>query len=191
MKRNEIIAWVIILVILVGIVIWVASDSNIEPEENNAGPKEDDRKKQSNFFKRLSERIETMQREVTDELEKLRMTKEMQNYLNQKVNRLLTLIKIVIGLTMGGAIAFLMNHGFDVWTSILTFCGVICIIVPVTTFFFFTKCMSVKEFVDRIIMKIKQLMFRKYGCDSVTISEIESTIAVKKEVINSLSEVRR
>jgi Flp pilus assembly protein TadB len=181
MKRNDIIALVIVLLIIFGIIIWVACESEDQKNEEQGS-----NQAETNFFKRIADRIDKMQRDVSAEFEKLRLTTEMQAYLERKVNWILLFSKLSIGVLAFGILGVLLYNGVDVWTSILAFCGVICLILPVATFFFFTKCMSVQELVDWIVLKIKQSIFKKYGCDPATIAAIEKTVAVKNGVIKSL-----
>jgi hypothetical protein len=185
MKRNEIIALVIVLIIIFGIVIWVASETENE-DDNDSKQKTDERPVRDGFLKRLADRIQTMQQDVACELEKWRLTTEMHAFLDRRVNRILTFIKISLGLIVGTAVGLLVYHGIDLWTSILTFCGIACIVVPVVTFFFFTNCMTVQEFVNWIVNKMKQAIFKKYGCDPVSITTIEKSVAVKNGIIQSL-----
>jgi hypothetical protein len=184
MKTSSIIAWVLVAIVIIGIIIWVATSE--DAQETTDKTREDDER--FNFVKRVTDRIEKIQREVDYELRELQRTVEMQEFVNRKMNRFILFIRVTVGLILASIFGILTYNGMDVWPAVLSTTGIICLAVPVLTYFFFTQVMDVKELMNWLTQKIKEAVYKKYGCDPSIIEGIEKSIAIKKGVWNGLQD---
>jgi hypothetical protein len=183
MKRSSVAAWVIIAIIILGIIIWVGTQSkDDQPSELSSR----DEKVRSTFLDKISARIQHVQIEITTQIESLKLTLEMQQYLDRKFNRILIMIKLIAGVLILSAIAVLILNGVEFWAAIMTVSSFVCLGVPVLTFFFFKKIMDVTQLMDWVFRKVKNMIYRKFGCDSETIDSMRSDITAKQIAIDVL-----
>lgn len=175
-------AWIIIALIIIGIIIWVASQSNDDPTDSASPSK----KARLTFLEKLSKRIREIQCEIAAQMEVLKLTIEMQRYLDRKLNRILIAAKLVSGILLLSPIVLLMMNGLEFWTAILTVSTFVCLGVPVLTFFFFKKVMDVRELINWSFKKIKDMVHKRFGCDSTTIYLMQNEVAAKQLAVEVL-----
>ena len=156
MRKSSIVAWTIIVIIIIGIIVWVAS----EPSESPSDKTNQNEKNRSNFLEKLANRLGELQSEIASQMEALKLTVEMQQYLDRKLNQILIFIKTIIGLSLLSFVVLLTINGVEFWMALLTVSSFLCIGVPVLTFFFFKKIMDVRELVEWVLKKIREFVFK-------------------------------
>jgi len=185
MKRNDIIALVLILVVVLGIIIaiWLSEDEE-KPEAT-----EHTKPKPPSFFTRVSDRLKKIDNEITIELQTLTKTEEMRVFVDKKVSTIITWLKVVSGLLLLSIFGyFLKQSGYQIIESIINTAGLLALSVPVLTFFFYSKILTVEKIVTAPLNWVKRAVYKKYGYNPAALNDLRESISRKQETASVLRE---
>jgi hypothetical protein len=186
MKRGDIIGFIIVVIIIIGIIVWLATESE---NDKQADPLRDDKSSsRPGFLERLANRCERIQREIDNQLEKLRLTIEMQQAADRFADQLKLAAKILLAILTTAVLYGFVYNGIGIWMAILTLSAFVGVVIPVMTFFFFKNVMTLEVLINWFFLHMRNALYKKYGCDPATIKSIQQNIVVNKEIVTILKD---
>lgn len=187
MKRGDIIGFIIVVIIIIGVIVWLATESE---DNNQSGEASDDDKpnSQRGFLERLANRCERIQHEIDSQLEKLRLTTEMQQAADRFADHLKLASKIFLAIIVTAVLYGFVYNGIGIWTAILTLAAFVGVIVPVMTFFFFKNVMTLEALINWFFLHMRNVLYKKYGCDPATVKSMQENIVVKQAIVSVLKD---
>lgn len=105
---------VIILALVILLIIFIAIAAVSKKEEQN---------KEGGALARLRKRWQTLQREIQTEMDELKLTREMEALLEQKINRMFLIGKAIFILVFATITVGYYLNGLDIITSLLSSAG--------------------------------------------------------------------
>lgn len=186
MKRGDIIGLVIVVIIIIGVIVWIATDS--EDDEPTTASQDDKVSIRPGFLERLANRCETIQREIDNQLEKLRLTIEMQQAADRLGDQLKLAAKVFLAIFVTGVLCSFVYTGIGIWTAILTLSAFVGVVIPVLTFFFFKNVMTLEALINWFFVNMQKVIYKRYGCDPATIKSMQQSIIVKQEIVSGLKD---
>lgn len=168
------IGWLILAIAILCIILFVLTTNN-EKEQNKEGR-----------FTRLLKRWQELQREIQDEINDLRLTREMEALLEQKISRL-----FLIGKTIFIILFTVISYGFylrglDLATSLLSSAGIITFICCAVSFLAVSRFVDANEMISAGRNFIKKIIYKKYGFNPTRVQVLQDSITVKKNEANEL-----
>ncbi len=168
------IGWIILAIAILCIILFVLTTNN-EKEQNKEGR-----------LARLLKRWQELQREIQNEINDLRLTREMEALLEQKISRLL-----VIGKTIFIILFTIITYGFylrglDLATSLLTSAGIITFICCAVSFLKVSRFADANEMINAGRDFIKRIIYKKYKFAPARVQVLQRSIAIKKNEANEL-----
>jgi hypothetical protein len=170
MKKSTIIVIVILIVVLL-LIFW--------PRKFDAKPEES----RIYAFKR---RMDEISKEIEEEMAKLQLDRKMKAWLDQKIQRMVTNIKLLtLILFMVICAAFYWN-GYGIIDAILMAGGLIGIVIVAIPFYLANRVMESNDLIEWAMARIKRWVYNKYNFDPSTIQLREETISARKDELNVL-----
>jgi Flp pilus assembly protein TadB len=186
MKRGDIIGFIIVVVIIIGVIVWLATESEDDKQsESLPGDKPSSR---PGFLERLGNRCERIQQEIDSQLEKLQLTTEMQQAADQFADQLKLAAKIFLAILTTAVLYGFVSNGIEIWTAILTLAAFVGVVIPVMTFFFFKNVMTLEALINWFFLHMRNAIYKKYGCDPATIKGIQQNIVVQQKIVTILKD---
>lgn len=191
MRRGDIIAFIIVVIIIIGIIVWLASESENDENQSESVP-DAQATNRPGFLDRLAKRSERIQSEIDSQLEKLMLTTEMQKAADRFIDQLKLAAKIFLVIVTTAVLYGFVYNGIGIWTAIVTLAAFVGIVIPVLTFFFFKNVMTLESLINWFFTHTRNVIYKKYGCDQVAIGSIKKDIIVKREIVTILKdEIKR
>ncbi|MFN8337161.1 MAG: hypothetical protein U0U09_18660 [Cyclobacteriaceae bacterium] len=190
MKRGDIIGLIIVVLIIIGVVVWLSTES--EDGNRSQAPSDSNSTTRLRFLERLADRCKRIQDEIDIQAQTLQLTTEMQKTADRFVDQLSLAAKIFLAVLTTAILYGFVYNGIGIWTAVLTLAAVIGVVIPVMTFFFFKNVMTLEALINWFFLQIRNVIYKKYGCDAATIQNMRQNIVVKQEVVTILnSEMNR
>lgn len=185
MKRGDIIGLIIVVLIIIGVVVWLSTES--EDGNRSQPPSDSNSTTRLRFLERLADRCKRIQEEIDIQVQTLQLTTEMQKTADRFVDQLSLAAKIFLAVLTTAILYGFVYNGIGIWTAVLTLAAVIGVVIPVMTFFFFKNVMTLEALINWFFLQIRNVIYKKYGCDAATIQNMRQNIVAKQEVVTILN----
>lgn len=171
------IGWIILAIVIVCIILFVLTANN-EKEQNKEGK-----------LARLLKQWQELQREIQYEMNELRLTREMEALLEQKIGRLFLIGKTIF-ITLFTTLTYSYYiSGLDLATSLLSSAGIIAFICCAVSFLTIGKFADANEMVNAGRDFIRRMIYKKYKFNPARVQVLQESIGVKKNEANELRAV--
>lgn len=185
MKRGDIFGLIIVFLIIIGVVVWLSTES--EDGDQSQAPSDSNSTTHLRILERLADRCKRIQNEIDTQVRTLQLTTEMQKTADRFVDQLSLAAKIFLAVLTAAILCGIVYNGIGIWTAVLTLAAVIGVVIPVMTFFFFKNVMTLEALINWFFLQIRNVIYKKYGCDAATIQNMRQDIVVKQEVVTILN----
>lgn len=181
MKRSDWLALLFVLLIVLLIAIWVYN----EDEEPETQVSEQPTLRHS-FFARLEKRINQLNIEIENDLNSLKVSKEIAQSLDNKVNRWLIGFNVFFMGVTGIIFYWFVINDYTVMNAFLATIGILTVICGALSMFCFFKILDPNLILDWIREKIKSQIYARYKHDPAMVAALEKNIVVKTQVRDTL-----
>lgn len=183
MKKLDWFILILVIIAIVAIGIWVVMSSPEETEKNE--------EKKETKLESLSNRLKAIQQQINDEIESLRLTTEMEQFLKGKVARIFLLAKTIFLAIFLSTFYLFIHNGSDYLTALFNTTGIIGFIAFATSFLFLSRVLNVNTLIELVKNKIRMWIYDKYLYNPVAISLLKESIEVKTITANELKDEMR
>lgn len=170
-------------IILVIVILFIILIAITEINKKDAQNKEDGK------LARLLKRWQELQREIQSEMNDLRLTREMEGLLEQKINRMFLIGKTIFVLLFTMITVGFYLNGLDMIASLLSSAGTITFMFCAVSFITINRFADANEMISAGRDAIRRIIYKKYGFDPATVQVLQDSIAVKKNEADELREV--
>ncbi len=168
----------IILVLVLCLIIVIAITSINKSKENEQS---------ENGLTKLSKRLEELQKEIDDEVNKLNLTAEMKRFLERKTVLYFFIAKamfVTIFISVSAAFYF---YGFDPLTSLLSSAGAISFSCLAGGFIFINRFVEANSIIKGVQRLIRKWIYKKYKFDPLVEVQIKTQIDAKQKEYSELA----
>lgn len=180
MKKLDWFILIIVIIAIVAIGIWAFMSSSEETEKNE--------EKKETKLESLSNRLKAIQQQINDEIESLRLTTEMEQFLDKKIGRIFFFAKAIFIAVVGGMFYLFIANGSDFLTALSNTTCIVGFILVAIPFLFLSKVLDVNTLIESARGKIKMWIYNKYGFNPAAISVLKESIEVKTIATNELKD---
>lgn len=181
MKKLDWFILIIVIVTIVAIGIWAFMSSEEEDSHEE---------KKSTKLESISKRLKAIQQQINDEIESLRLTTEMEQYLDRKIGRIFLLAKTIFLVLFSGAVYLFIYNGSDFLTALFNTLGITSFLAVAMSFLFLSKVLDINALIYFVKSKIKGWIYNRYGYNPAMIGRlkesIESKAFVERELKNEM-----
>jgi len=179
MKKLDWFILIIVIIAIVAIGIWafLSSEEAVKNEE-----------KKETKLESLSNRLKAIQQQINSEIESLRLTTEMEHFLEKKIGRMFLGAKAIFLAIFLGTFYLFIHNGSEYLTALFNTIGIIGFIAFATSFLFLSRVLDVNTLIELVKNKIRMWIYDKYGYNPVVISLLKESIEVKTLVVNELKD---
>ena len=182
MKKLDWFILIIVIIAIVAIGIWAFMSS--EGEDSNE-------EKKSSKFESISKRLKAIQQQINHEIESLRLTTEMEQFLEKKIGRIFLVAKTIFLAIFLGTFYLFIYNGSDYLTGLFNTMGIIGFIGVATSFLFLSRVPDVNTLVELVKNKIRMWIYEKYEYNPEMMSLLKESIEVKTIEADELKEKMR
>lgn len=182
MKRVD---WFILMVLAAMIVVIILVSITTNSEHDKLGGEEKEKESKLDL---LQARLEKLKQQIASEIESLRLTTEMQQFLDRKITRIFTMVKLAFLLGFGGMTYLFIVSGHDYLTALLNTMGVVGFIGLAIPFLFVSKVLDVNAVIEWVRSKIRMWIYRKYGHDPLAVVSLTESVVGKISAADSLGD---
>src|SRR5262245_41233573 len=154
MKKADWFILIVVIAIIVAIGIWAFMSSSEELEK-----KDEEAKKTK--LESLNDRLKAIQQKIDDEIETLRLTAEMEQFLHRKIGRIFLFVKAVFLLLFSGTVYLFIYNGSDILAALFNTLAIASFIAIAIPFLFLTKFLDANALITTIREKIREWIYIK------------------------------
>ncbi len=180
MKKPDWFVLIMIIIVIVAIGIWASMSLTSEPEMHQ--------EKGATKLESLTNRLRAIQRKINDEIESLRLTTEMEQFLGKKIGRTFFLAKTVFLIVFACVVGSFVYSGSDFLTALFNTIGIAGFIAVAIPFLFLSKILDPNSLIDLVKTKIRELIYSKYGHNPAMIATLTDSIKVGAMTESELKE---
>ncbi|MBL7841922.1 MAG: hypothetical protein JNJ75_17375 [Cyclobacteriaceae bacterium] len=180
MKRSDWIALLFVLLIVLLIAIWVYSQDDASETQSA------ERSSRASFFTRLEKHINQLNKEIENDLNSLRVSREISQSLDRKVSRWLIGFNVMFILVTGVIFYWFLMNDYSVMNAFLATIGILTVICGALSLFCFFKILDPNLILDWLRGRIRSQIYARYKHDPAVIAALEKSIAVKTEIRDTL-----
>jgi hypothetical protein len=177
MKKLD---WFILIIVIIAIAVgvWVFMFSSEESAKNE--------ERKESKLESLSNRLKAIQQQINDEIESLRLTTEMEQFLDRKIGRIFLIAKIIFMSVIGGIFYLFIVTGSNFLTALSNTTCIVGVILVSVPFLFLSKVIEINTLIESVRSKIKMWIYNKYGFNPTAVSVLKESIEVKTTEANEL-----
>ena len=180
MKKLDWFILIIVTIAIVAIGIWFVMSSPEETEKNE--------EKKETKLESLSNRLKAIQQQINDEIESLRLTTEMEQYLDRKIGRIFLLAKTIFLVLFSVVVYSFIYNGSDFLTALFNTLGIASFVAVAMGLLFLSKVLDINALINFVKNKIKEWIYSKYGYNPAMISSLMESIKSKAVVERELKD---
>lgn len=168
MKKLDWFILIIIIAAIVAIGIWAVLSAS-----------EDDGKKEEKSETRLdclTNRLKAIQQQILKEIESLKTTVEMEQFLERKIVSIFLLAKTTFLALFSGVIYLFIYNGSGFLTALFNTIGIASFIAVAVPFLFLSKVLDVNSLIEFIRGKIRKWIYIKYGYNPALVTVLKESI---------------
>ncbi|MFZ2906277.1 MAG: hypothetical protein WAZ98_08750 [Cyclobacteriaceae bacterium] len=128
----------------------------------------------------IATRLRKVETEIERDLEELRLTKAMKEYLDRRIQFLFVGIKAVFVLLIGLLWFFLFRSGYDLLGSMFDSVNLVCFAYVAISCLIFNRVTDTNTLLKIIRAWIQVRIYRRNGFDPYIIASMEKTIEAKR-----------
>lgn len=187
MKRTDGLILTLIIIVIVAIAIWAFIFSNEDSEEQKNENK-------ASRLESLINRLKVIQKHIKDEMERLRLTTKMEEFLEKRIGRIFLMVKAIFFVLFTFGVYLFVYSGCDLLSALFNTIGIVSFVGVAIPFLFLSKILDPNALIDFVKKEIRVLTYNKYGHKPEMIGVLTESIESKKNLekelrgkINSLS----
>lgn len=180
MKKLDWFILIFVIIAIAAIGIWVFMSSSEETETSE--------EKKETKLESLSNRLKAIQQQINDEIESLRLTTEVEQYLDRKIGRIFLLAKTIFLILFSAVVYLFIYNGSDFLTALFNTLGIASFVAVAIPFLFLSKVLDINALINFIKIKIKGWIYGKYGYNPAMISILKESIEFKAVVEKELKD---